>query len=163
MHNESSPILNGATTVRFNQEAPPYNAFLNHSPYRILYRRVIYPSALHLLEATKFIDQHPEIGEIIRKIPRISDVFPAADGFQHLKSVDWDIISKQEEVLYLKVEQHPDLRSFLLDTGDAEIIYENTADAYWGSGPQNKGKNEFGKALMRVRERLQRPSTSWLA
>lgn len=54
----------------------------------------------------------------------------------------------------LKVKQHPDLRTLLLSTGDARIIYTDPADTYWGSGMQGEGNNELGKALVRVRERL---------
>jgi predicted NAD-dependent protein-ADP-ribosyltransferase YbiA (DUF1768 family) len=66
-------------------------------------------------------------------------------------------IRKQvEEVLYLKFKQHPDLRSLLMNTGAADIIYSDANDPYWGEGPLSQGKNELGKGIMRVRERLRK-------
>jgi ribA/ribD-fused uncharacterized protein len=74
-----------------------------------------------------------------------------------------------EEVLLLKFQQSPSMRSLLLNTGNAQLIYSDPTDTYWGDGvglPQNsalgldghpgipKGSNELGRALMRVRERL---------
>lgn len=59
-----------------------------------------------------------------------------------------------EEVLYLKFKQHPDLRSLLMNTGMANIIYSEPNDAYWGDGSLGQGANELGKAIVRARERL---------
>ena len=61
-----------------------------------------------------------------------------------------------EEVLYLKFKQHPDLRSLLMNTGTADVIYSEANDAYWGEGPTGQGTNELGKAIVRVRERLRK-------
>lgn len=63
-------------------------------------------------------------------------------------------------MLYLKFKQHPDLRSLLMNTGLADIIYSDTGDSYWGEGPLGQGTNELGKAIMRVRERLRREGYS---
>jgi predicted NAD-dependent protein-ADP-ribosyltransferase YbiA (DUF1768 family) len=65
-----------------------------------------------------------------------------------------------EEVLYLKFKQHPDLRSLLMNTGLADIIYSDPGDTYWGEGPLGQGANELGKAIVRARERLQREGYS---
>lgn len=69
-----------------------------------------------------------------------------------LTILSWQV----EEVLYMKFKQHPDLRSQLMNTGTADIIYSETEDAYWGEGPFGQGANELGKSIMRVRERLRR-------
>ena len=58
-----------------------------------------------------------------------------------------------EDVLYLKFKQHPSLRTLLLDTGLADIVYADDND-YWGERPLCEGANELGKALIRVRGRL---------
>jgi len=69
---------------------------------------------------------------------------------------DWGLkfLDLMDEVLLTKCKQHPDLRSVLLHTGDARIVYEQPHDDFWGSG----GRNELGKALVRVRERLRAES-----
>lgn len=60
-----------------------------------------------------------------------------------------------EDVLFTKFKQHPDLRSLLMGTGTADIIYADQGDTFWGDGgPNGEGTNELGKALVRVREKL---------
>ncbi len=58
-----------------------------------------------------------------------------------------------DQVLYLKFRQHGDLRSLLLGTFPAELIYVESGDTFWGDGA-GAGMNELGKSLMRVRERF---------
>ena len=59
-----------------------------------------------------------------------------------------------DDVLHQKFRQHSDLRNLLLNTGNAELIYAEVTDPFWGEGPAGQGENQLGKALMRVRERL---------
>ena len=58
-----------------------------------------------------------------------------------------------DEVLYLKFRQHGDLRTLLLNTYPADLVYVESGDPFWGDGAGN-GRNELGKSLMRVRKRL---------
>ena len=58
-----------------------------------------------------------------------------------------------DEVLYLKFRQHSELRTLLLNTVPADLVYVELEDPFWGDGVGN-GLNELGKSLMRVRERL---------
>jgi predicted NAD-dependent protein-ADP-ribosyltransferase YbiA (DUF1768 family) len=58
------------------------------------------------------------------------------------------------EVLMLKFRQHPDLRAMLLDTGLADLIYDELQDHYWGNGPDGRGLNKLGQILQFVRGRL---------
>jgi ribA/ribD-fused uncharacterized protein len=69
---------------------------------------------------------------------------------------DWDAIknSVMDHVLYLKFTQNPKLMEKLLATGNEEIIEASPTDAYWGWGPDHKGRNQLGKCLMSLREKL---------
>ncbi|KAF8464198.1 swarming motility protein YbiA [Russula ochroleuca] len=58
-----------------------------------------------------------------------------------------------DDVLYLKFLQHDDLRTLLLDTYPADLVYVEPGDPFWGDGT-GVGMNELGKSLMRVRLRL---------
>lgn len=60
-------------------------------------------------------------------------------------------------MLYLKFEQHSDLREQLFETGTAKLVYSNPDDQFWGDGPDGNGDNQLGEAIMRVRELLQAP------
>jgi predicted NAD-dependent protein-ADP-ribosyltransferase YbiA (DUF1768 family) len=60
-----------------------------------------------------------------------------------------------DEVMDLKFRQHEDLRALLLSTYPSELVYVESGDLFWGDGAgSGSGMNEFGKSLMRVRERL---------
>jgi predicted NAD-dependent protein-ADP-ribosyltransferase YbiA (DUF1768 family) len=54
--------------------------------------------------------------------------------------------------LYLKFRQHGDLRTLLFNTYPLELVFEFN-DSFWGDGG-GTGRNELGKSLVRVRDRL---------
>ena len=58
-----------------------------------------------------------------------------------------------DRVLYLKFRQHSDLRTLLLNTHPADLVYVESGDPFWGDGA-GAGRNELGQSLMRVREQL---------
>lgn len=58
-----------------------------------------------------------------------------------------------DEVLYLKLRQHGDLRTLLLDTYPSQLVYVESGDPFWGDGA-GSGLNELGNSLMRVRDRF---------
>jgi ribA/ribD-fused uncharacterized protein len=60
-----------------------------------------------------------------------------------------------DRVLELKFDQHPDLALLLVSTGHSELIEDSPVDSFWGVGKDRQGRNELGKALMRLRNRLQ--------
>ena len=79
----------------------------------------------------------------------------------------WD--RNKEDIVYkinlAKFSQNPELRDFLLSTGDKLIVEASPYDKIWGIGlsaddPRSDnpsmwlGSNLLGKALMRVREEL---------
>ena len=64
------------------------SGFVNHSPHRVLYRNKMYPTAMHLLEAMKFI-AHPDIQERIRTCKDVSDMYPLSASFQQYVRPDW--------------------------------------------------------------------------
>lgn len=70
-----------------------------------------------------------------------------------------------EEAVFLKFDQNPALRKFLIKTNDALIVEASPWDRIWGIGIAPKdprvqypdewlGLNLLGKAIMRVRSRL---------
>ncbi|EGO28034.1 hypothetical protein SERLADRAFT_347359 [Serpula lacrymans var. lacrymans S7.9] len=142
------------TAIKFDHRNE-LRGFLNHSTHRVMYEQKIYPTALHLLEALKFKHQHPDLAERIRKCKDVNEVYTLSAGMQEHVRSDWGnvFLKVTEEVLYHKFKQHPDLRSLLLNTGIADLVYAD-AHTYWGEGPLGDGANELGKALVRVRDKL---------
>ena len=58
-----------------------------------------------------------------------------------------------DDVLYIKFCQHSDLRTLILSTYPLELVHVESGDLFWGDGA-GSGRNELGKSLVRVRERL---------
>ncbi len=59
-----------------------------------------------------------------------------------------------EHILRAKIKQHEYVRRKLLETGVVELIEDSPTDAFWGRGPDWKGKNELGKLWMKLRAEL---------
>lgn len=151
---QAMPVPDRGPPVKFDHTGE-LSGFVNHSPHRVLYKDKMYPTAMHLLEAMKFTE-HPRLQERIRKCTDVADMYPLSASLQDHVRPDWGqvFLRIMEDVLYMKFKQHPSLRTLLLRTGLADLIYADANDAYWGHGPLGDGVNELGKALMRVRERL---------
>lgn len=97
------------------------------------------------------------IAEDVRNAgPRGLDAWLAARSYEAWIRPDWEDIKvdKMEEVLYLKFTQHEDLREELISTHPAQLIWNAKRDALFGIGHDGKGRNELGKLLMSVRDRL---------
>ncbi|KAI0690859.1 hypothetical protein BC835DRAFT_1362774 [Cytidiella melzeri] len=132
-------------------------AGLTHlSSHRVHHDRKLYPSAFHLLEALRFIDTRPDLSEQIRRCPSADEVKAIVSQNSAFCRPDWEnvVLHMMDEVLYTKFIQHPHLRSLLLSTGAAELLYADTHDNMWGDGPLGRGANELGRSLERVRDRL---------
>ena len=63
-------------------------------------------------------------------------------------------------VLNLKFRQHDDLRTLLLNTYPAELVYVEPRDRFWGGDGEGAGRNELGQSLVRVREQLRSNPTT---
>jgi predicted NAD-dependent protein-ADP-ribosyltransferase YbiA (DUF1768 family) len=84
------PMPSSPPAVWFSQESPgPYGVFMNHSPHRVLYRNVTYPTAAHLYEAMKFIDTRPDVAEMICACPNVLELTPLAKRFEQFIRQDW--------------------------------------------------------------------------
>ncbi|KAJ7722005.1 hypothetical protein B0H16DRAFT_1227936, partial [Mycena metata] len=134
---------------------PQYNNFINQSPHPIMYNGKVYPTAEHLFQAFKYMDNRPDISERIRTLSNSPiQVFHYGRTQWRHQHPDWDRLrtAKMEIVHWYKFTQHPELEAQLLATGEAELYF--TTDKFWGVGEDQQGKNELGKALERVRSSL---------
>ena len=62
---------------------------MNHSPHRVIWNGLMYPTAFHLHEALKFLDLRPDIAEQIRKCANIQDVYPLSVKYVEFQRPDW--------------------------------------------------------------------------
>ncbi|TRM64443.1 hypothetical protein BD626DRAFT_491843 [Schizophyllum amplum] len=145
--------------ILFYHKHDPHYGFTNFSDHPVEYRAKMYPTSEHLFQASKFIDHRPLLAEHIRKVSRRPAVaFSEARRFQPEVRPDWlkVNIEMMDNALRLKFTQHLDLREELLQTGTAELVEDSDKDAFWGVGHDGRGRNELGKALMRLREALRK-------
>lgn len=150
------------STLFFYERDRPYYEFTNFASYDVEYRGKIYPTSEHLFQARKFIDSRPELAEQIRTTPNSRAALETATRLRKLQRSDWYNvnISVMEEVVLLKFTQHRKLYEMLLGTGDRELVEASPVDAFWGYGHDRKGRNELGKALMKIRDQLRRNQLS---
>ncbi|KAJ7800993.1 DUF1768-domain-containing protein, partial [Mycena leptocephala] len=133
-----------------------YHSFTNRSPHRITYNGKKYPTAEHLYQAFRYMDNRPDIAEGVRTISK-SGTKAHKHSRAHVaeQHPDWDMMrtAKMEITLWHKFSQNTQLKRLLLGTGNAELVNYTTKD-FWGVGKDQKGRNELGKALERVRSGL---------
>ena len=75
---------------------------------------------------------------------------------EHPLRADWEIVKDDvvRTAVRAKFTQHPDLKSLLLATEDAQIVEHTKNDGYWGDAGDGSGKNRLGKILMEIRNEL---------
>lgn len=62
---------------------------MNHSPHRVLHQNKLYPSALHLLEALKFLGHRPDLAERVRAVKDVKDVYAVSAAMHEFIRKDW--------------------------------------------------------------------------
>src|SRR5262245_38455252 len=108
--------------IHFYLTGEPYGEFSNFAPYPILMKGTTWPTSEHYFQAQKFVGTPRE--EEVRLVD--SPMKAAKMGRERtfpLRS-DWDAVKDDimREVVSAKFEQHPQLLSLLLGTGDAELV-----------------------------------------
>ncbi|THV03956.1 DUF1768-domain-containing protein [Dendrothele bispora CBS 962.96] len=144
--------------IFFFSENQPYFFFSNFSKHPVDYDGKTYPTAEHLYHAFKFLGHRPDIAEYIRTYsPKPKAAKSQARRYKSEQREDWIKVSieKMDIVLRQKFTQHPVLKQELIETGNAELFENSKFDSFWGTGPDGLGRNELGKALMRLRAHFQ--------
>ncbi|GJE89767.1 NADAR family protein [Phanerochaete sordida] len=137
-------------------QGQPQHGFTNFAPFPVWYGGVEYPTSEHLFQAHGFFETDPGLAERIRLKPTPQEALEEAERNLDSRRKGWDEvkISIMERVLEAKFTQHPKLRKLLLSTGGRDLFEYNPDDWFWGSGADRRGRNEFGRCLMRVRDKI---------
>ena len=146
------------TTIEFNSKSETYTELSNFHWSPFLLDDKMWPTVEHYFQAQKF-PADPELQERIREAKSAL----SAKRLGRTKTAafldNWDSI--KDTVMYTgikaKFQQNADLATLLAGTGSAWLIEKASRDSYWGSGPNNCGKNKTGHILMRVRLELTSP------
>ena len=75
--------------LKFNEDRE-YTGLLFHSPHSILYQDMVYPTAMHLFEAHKFLDHRPDLAERIRRCEHVEGVTETIAELEDFARRDWD-------------------------------------------------------------------------
>ncbi len=113
-----------------------------------------YKTVEHFFQAQKFEDE--------AMVKRIIDAESPKKASELGRSrsaklrADWEEVKTDlmQRAVMAKFEQHKNLKSMLLETGDRFIIENSPFDEFWGIGKLGNGHNQLGFVLMRVRELL---------
>ena len=140
--------------IRFFSKSETHREFSNFAPFGIVLDDAWWPTAENYYQAQKFTD--PELRKAIRKADKPVIAKSLADKNKAAIRPDWDAI--KDDVMYRavrrKFEQHPELKTMLLATGDEDIIESAPTDTYWGVGRDGTGQNKLGKIIARIRDEL---------
>jgi hypothetical protein len=77
-----------APVLKFNGYGE-FSGLLYHSPYSVVYEEELYPTALHLFEARKFLDHRPDLADRIRQCERVEDVTAISAELADFTRRDW--------------------------------------------------------------------------
>ena len=66
---------------------------LYHSPHTVLFQGELYPTALHLFEARKFLNRRPDLAGRIRECERVEDVTSISAELEEFTRQDWHSIA----------------------------------------------------------------------
>lgn len=153
-HEESS--ASPPKEIKFYKRQAPYYEFSNFADYPITHNGKTYGTNEHFFQAHKFDDA--ELHEKVRLAKGPGGAFKLGrnPGYKSKLRSDWDQyrLEVMLTAVRLKFEQHDELKSLLLKTGNAIIIEDSPVDSYWGVGVNGNGKNHLGIILMKVREEL---------
>ena len=77
-----------APVLKFNGYGE-FSGLLYHSPHSVVSDEELYPTALHLFEARKFLDHRPDLAERIRQCDRVEDVTAISAELADFTRRDW--------------------------------------------------------------------------
>jgi len=113
-----------------------------------------WPSVEHYYQAMKFDD--PAYRELIRQAETPTEASKLGHSRFRKRRSDWKKNSTTYMIrgTYTKCRTHPEVAEELLASGDIKIANLTMYDYFWGSGRDMRGKNNYGKVLMAVRDKL---------
>lgn len=145
--------------IRFYSVNGEYGELSNFAPYPITLRGKRWPTTEHFFQAQKFEDERDR--EAVRRAS--TPALAASMGRDRKRKLrrDWESVkvSIMREALEAKFRQHLDLAALLLATGEAKLVEQTENDDFWGDGGDGSGRNELGRLLMALRERLRSESS----
>lgn len=147
--------MNNETVAGFFLEG--WYVFDNFAPFQTEWRGKLYSTTEHAYQAAHFLDTNPELAEKVRlcRSPREASDFANENNDQDDPEWKEKRLSFMNEIVRAKLEQHPFVRSTLIDSGEMYIVEMNDEDEFWGWGKNHDGQNHLGKIWMNLRNSIQ--------
>jgi hypothetical protein len=148
-------------TIYFYKVDAPYGCFSNFSPHPINCLGWDWFTVEHYYQAQKFIGTKDEsIIKIIRQAKTPEEAAALGRNPKYQVRCDWDEVKIQVmwEGVLTKFLTHIDIQTILLATEDELIVEDSPRDYFWGCGKDGTGRNELGKTLMAIRQKLRQIS-----
>jgi ribA/ribD-fused uncharacterized protein len=128
-----------------------YGFLSNFWPATIEFEGVTYPSVENAYMASKTLDPLLRV-----QFQTCSSKDAKAAGRQLVLRPGWNEfrLYVMRDLVWQKFVRHPELKQYLMDTGEEEIIEGNYWHDYFWGVCNGKGENHLGKILMETRETL---------
>ena len=78
--------------LKFNENGE-FSGLLYYSPHSVAYQDELYPTALHLFEARKFVDHRPDLAERIRLCEGVEEVTAVSATLAEFVRRDWNNVA----------------------------------------------------------------------
>ena len=112
----------------------------------------IWPTTEHYYQALKSLDFEEQ--ERVRNLPTPREARNVGQTLRLRPNWESVKIRVMDDALKAKFSAHESLTQKLVMTGTDELVEDSPIDYFWGCGKTGRGRNELGKALMRLRESL---------
>lgn len=135
----------------------PFDPLNNWSAHAVEIWGERFPTIEHAYHWRKFSETAPEVATEILAAPSPWATMQIDRRHKAKRRTDWhDVkVAIMTEIVQAKVAQNQDVREMLLATGTKQIIENSPVDAFWGCGENGDGRNQMGKILMSIRDKLQ--------
>lgn len=152
--------------IAFTGVRKPFGWLGNMAPYPVVFDGQKWPRSEHLFQALRFSQDQHVIREAIRAEPNPMKAKFLARSYAEkffLEPQGFQDVQNMRRVLWLKLQQHPDLARQLLATDDRKIIEDVTSRhgkgsaRFWGAArtPDGwEGDNMLGELWMILRDEL---------
>ena len=141
--------------MTINFYTPQYFVFNNFSAHAIEHEGELYPTSEHAYQAAKCAD--PNGRKVIRdaRSPLQAKTL-SNETYKAARDLDWDQkkVAVLEEILRVKLAQHPEAQEALRASGREDIVEDSPTDYFWGEGADGSGLNMLGKLWMKLRGEL---------
>ena len=141
-------------TIYFYRVEDAYGCFSNFSEYAIRLDGRDWPTVEHCFQAQNCAGTIRE--EVIRAARTPGEAAKLGRTKDGRLRGDWAAVKEvgMERAVMAKFEQHADVRTVLLGTGDALLVEHTRNDREWGDGGDGSGRNRLGQVLIGVRAAL---------